>query len=123
MEYLLIVIASFYLGYKVCEAIMTLSFREILKDLQIPDERIKNLAQDKGVQTTESESIELWVEEIQGHYYAYESQKNHFVTQAKNPEDLLTQIIDYYPAGTKIVLDKDRGGRLIQDAAKKLKMA
>jgi predicted RNase H-like HicB family nuclease len=125
MEYILLSVVSFYLGWKICEAIMASSFREILKDLQVPEDRIIKLAENKGVKVEQPEghNIELWVEEISGCYYAYEQEQNNFVTQAKTPEALLEQIIEHYPAGTKITMDKDRGGRLIQEAAKKLKIA
>ena len=124
MDYLLLAVLAFYIGWKINEAWMARSFAEILKDLGVSPDRVHRLALDKGVEVDrDKEAIELRIDSIEGQLLAYQVKDNRFITQATTGEQLLEQIVEHYPAGTKINVDKSQGGDIIQAAAQSLKKA
>ena len=122
MDYFLISLIAFYIGWKINEIWMARSFAEILKDLGVSPDRVHRLALDNGVEVaTDKEAIELKIDSVEGQFLAYEVKDNRFITQATTGEQLLAQIIEHYPAGTKINVDKAQGGDIIQAAAASMK--
>ena len=121
MDYFLISLIAFYIGWKINEAWMARSFAQILKDLGVSPDRVHKLALDSGVEISPKEAIELRIDTIEGQYLAYQVKDNRFITQATTGEQLLAQIIEHYPAGTKINVDKAQGGDIIQAAAASMK--
>ena len=129
--YFSVSIIAFYLGWKFNSYWMSMTFRKILEDLNITDHQLKDLAVRNGIQLPDSEDsedsitnkVEIRVEIYQDQYYAYEEEQDTFVAQAKSPEELLERLIDKYPPGTSIRVDKTKGGDLITAAAAKLKEA
>lgn len=131
ITYFSVSIIAFYLGWKFNSYWMSMTFRKILEDLNITDHQLKDLAVRNGIQLPDSEDsedsitnkVEIRVEIYQDQYYAYEEEQDTFVAQAKSPEELLERLIDKYPPGTSIRVDKTKGGDLITAAAAKLKEA
>lgn len=130
ITYFSVSIIAFYLGWKVNSYWMAMTFRKILEDLNITDRQLKDLADRNGIELPDSEDsegiitnkVEIRVEIYQDQYYAYEEERDIFVAQAKSPEELLQRMIDKYPPGTSIRVDKTKGGDLITAAAAKLKV-
>lgn len=130
ITYFSVSIIAFYLGWKVNSYWMAMTFRKILEDLNITDRQLKDLADRNGIELPDSEDsegiitnkVEIRVEIYQDQYYAYEEERDTFVAQAKSPEELLQRMIDKYPPGTSIRVDKTKGGDLITAAAAKLKV-
>lgn len=131
ITYFSVSIIAFYLGWKVNSYWMAMTFKKILEDLNITDRQLKDLADRNGIELPDSEDsegiitnkVEIRVEIYQDQYYAYEEERDIFVAQAKSPEELLQRMIDKYPPGTSIRVDKTKGGDLITAAAAKLKEA
>lgn len=130
ITYFSISIIAFYLGWKINSYWMAMTFKRILEDLNITDRQLKELAVRNGIELPNSEEsgdsitnkVEIRVEIYQDQYYAYEEERDTFVAQAKTPEELLQRLIDRYPPGTSIRVDKTKGGDLITAAAAKLKV-
>jgi hypothetical protein len=128
MEYIIVASVAFYLGWKICETIQAMAFKQILEDLKVSDETMMKMARDAGVDVSKYEdaksptiTIELKVEQHGDQLYAYETEKDTFVAQSKSADDLLDRIMKKYPTGTKIVIDRDHGGDLVNDAVVNLK--
>ena len=122
MEYLITAVIAFAIGWKVNEFLMARTFADILKDLGVSSERVQQLAEDKGVEVDREDNIvELRIDTVDDQLLAYEIKNNRFITQATTGEALLSQIIEHYPAGTKINIDRSQGGDIIQKAAASLK--
>lgn len=120
---------AFYLGWKFNSYWMSMTFRKILEDLDVTDRQLLDLADRNGIKLPEQESsedsmnnVEIRVEIYQDQYLAYEEQQDTFVAQGDSPEELLQRLIDKYPPGTSIRVDKTKGGDLINQAAVKLKV-
>jgi hypothetical protein len=122
MEYILTAVIAFAIGWKVNELIMAKTFADILKDLGVSSEQVQQLAETKGVEVDrDSNVVELRIDTVDDQLLAYEIKNNRFITQATTGEALLSQIIEHYPAGTKINIDRSQGGDIIQKAAASLK--
>jgi hypothetical protein len=129
METIIIVTIAFILGWKLNELLMAASFKKILEELKVSDSALRDLAQRNGIVVPEEDAaekpkgteVELKIEEIQGKFFAYESAKDTFVAQGDDPDQLLTRIIDRFPAGTRITVLKEHGGEIIEQAAARLR--
>lgn len=131
--YLAVFAIAFYLGWTVNGHWMAMTFRKLLQDLNVTDLQLKQLAERNGIplppepqqdhtDQRPTSQVEIRVETYENQLWAYEEQQNTFVAQASSPEELLQKIIDKYPPGTSIMVDKNKGGDLINQAAVKLKV-
>jgi len=126
METIVLVVLAFIVGWKLSEWITTTSFMKILDDLNVNTKDLEKLnkayAKSLGEEVEEDVNvIEVKVEEHQGRLFAYESVKDTFLAYADNADDLLAKLIEHFPPGTRITIDKDQGGVLVQDAVNNLK--
>lgn len=122
MEYILIALAAFYIGWKVNQYISTASFVKILEELNISEQQLEKVAQRLGAATLVAETpaedtrdtVEIKVEQHQGRYYAYRCQDDEFVAHGDTPETLLSGILARLPAGSKVTVDKAQGGDIVE---------
>ncbi len=104
-----------------------LLFREILKDLGITEQQLRNLARDKQALIDDSEEIpehaasmqprdhiEIRVEQHQGQLYAFRIDDNRFLGQGATPDDLIARIAESYK-NTKFTVAKDQGADLMKN--------
>lgn len=132
LTYLIVAIIAFYAGWRICSIWTLISVKRIFEELNITHDQLAALAEKNGIELPKEDGdgeeasyrkVELRVEIYQDQYYAYEEERDTFVAQAKTPEELLERLIDKYPPGTSIKVDKTKGGDLITAAAAKLKEA
>ena len=135
MEYFIITVVAFALGWKISEIFHVISFKKILEDLNVNGEDLKKLhnkiARDQGLAelypsknaAAESDGktvVDIKVEELQGQLYAYEVDRDTFIAQGQTSDELLERILDRYPANHRIICDRSNGGDLITDAVERL---
>jgi hypothetical protein len=132
LTYLIVAIISFYAGWRICSFWTLISVKRIFEELNITHAQLAELAEKNGIELPKADDedgeaifrkVEIRVEIYEDQYYAYEVEQDTFVAQARSPEELLERMIDKYPPGTSIRVDKEKGGDLITAAAAKLKEA
>jgi hypothetical protein len=133
LTYLIVAIIAFYAGWRISTTWTLISVKRIFEELNITQAQLAKLAEKNGIELpkasdgaseeTSYRKVEIKVEIYEDQYYAYEVEKDTFVAQARSPEELLEKMIDKYPPGTSIRVDKEKGGDLITAAAAKLKEA
>lgn len=132
LTYLIVGIVAFYAGWRICSVWTLISVKRIFEELNITHAQLAELAEKNGIELPKADDedgelsyrkVEIRVEIYEDQYYAYEVERDTFVAQARSPEELLERMIEKYPPGTSIRVDKEKGGDLITAAAAKLKEA
>jgi hypothetical protein len=118
MEYIIVFAIGFALGWYLQSLIMAKAFHEILKDLNVPEDKIIALAKRDGADVSEFEDsaktvIELKVEQVGDRLMAYSAKDDFFVAQGDNAERLFEQILKLYPTNSRIEIVE--GGDLVMD--------
>jgi hypothetical protein len=129
METVILITLAFVIGWKLNELLMAASFKKILEELKVPDSALRDLAQRNGIEIPEEDAAEkqkgpeinLRIEAVGSSLLAYELDQDSFVAQADDADQLLSRIIERFPAGTKITVLKEHGGDLITQAAERMK--
>ncbi len=131
MELLLTFIFAFWLGSKLSTIFNRIIFREVLKDLNISPDQIKQLLMKKGVTAEEiqtivgetpeaaaeqqpRETIEIKIEEHQGQLYAFRCDNDQFLGQGTDRDSLVARIAEKYK-NTQFIVPKDQGADLIRN--------
>jgi hypothetical protein len=134
MEYFIIAVLAFIIGYKVSEIFHVISFKKILEDLGVDGQQLKKLhnrlAEEHGLAPYPENSaaaansgktvIEIKIEQVQGQLFAYDLIKESFIAQGRDGDELLQRILDKYPTNVRVICDVANGGKLINDAAERL---
>jgi hypothetical protein len=127
MEYLLIALVAFYLGWRAADIVLTASFSKILEELKVSESDLKKTAERLGVEAgviaeykeDDANAVDIKIEQHQGRYYAYRVDGDEFVAQGDTPENLLSQILERLPAGSRVTVDRSRGGDIMDLALAK----
>jgi hypothetical protein len=130
MEYLILAVFSFYIGYKVAELVSVASFKKILEDLDVKEDQLRELVKKNGMELEDDSDsepakdqrtvVEIKVEEVHGCLYAYEAAKDTFIAQGRDGDELVQRLLQALPVNTRIICDRDNGGDLITNAVEKL---
>jgi hypothetical protein len=122
MEYVIVFVIGFALGWFVQGWIGARAFYEILKDLNVPDDKIMKLAERDGVDVskyaTEADAesaktvIELKVEQVGDRLMAYRANDDFFVAQGADAAALFEEIVKQSPTGSRIEIVE--GGDLVR---------
>ena len=129
MEYLIVAVIAFIVGYKASEVIHVISFKKILEDLGINERDLEKL-KGKIQQDVEHESPaaivankvvkDIKVEQVEGQLFAYDLHENTFIAQGQNSDELIDRLLTRLPTNTRICCDRSNGGDLITDAVERL---
>jgi hypothetical protein len=125
METFILVALGFVVGWKLSEIFHVISFKKILEDLDVKEADLRKL-HSKLADEAEDEKpagkiiIEIKVESLHGQLFAYELERDTFVAQGRDGDELLSRIMDKYPANVRVVCDRSNGGELITDAVERL---
>ena len=121
IEFIVVFAIGFALGWYLQSVIMAKAFHEILKDLEVPDEKIIAMAQRDGADIIESNktTIELKVEQVGDQLMAYSALDSAFIAQGDSAAGLLEVILNKYPVGHKIQIVE--GVDLVRDHLEYLK--
>lgn len=128
MEYLIVAALAFFVGWKISEILHVVSFKKILEDLGVNEDRLKKLAekinkdedQVEAKDQPEKTVINIKVEEVEGMLMAFELDQQQFIAQGKTSDELLERIMDRYPTNVRVVCDVNDGGNLITEAVNNL---
>jgi hypothetical protein len=129
IELIIVAIVAFYAGWRGATWIHLMSFKNILEDMGVGEKELRNLAKkhdlkiedEDGEESTFTTNVEVKVEQHQGQLYCFEVENDRFVTQGKDPEELIEKIFAAYPKGTKINCEETNGGDLLKAAIEKIK--
>jgi sugar/nucleoside kinase (ribokinase family) len=122
MEYIIVFIIGFALGWFVQSWIGAQAFYNILKDLNVPDDKIMALAEKDGVdvskysteETVETKSVGINVEKHSGRLYAYRSSDNEFLCYADSPEELFKEVLKKFQI-EKVHISVEQGAEHVRD--------
>jgi hypothetical protein len=129
MEYLIVAVIAFIVGYRASEVIHVMSFKKILEDLGI-NERDLHRLKSKIQQDIDPESpaaivankvvMDIKVEQVEGQLFAYDLHQNTFIAQGQNSDELIDRLLTRLPTNTRICCDRSNGGDLIEDSVKRM---
>ncbi|MFZ9717626.1 MAG: hypothetical protein ACO3CH_09260 [Ilumatobacteraceae bacterium] len=123
LEFLIVFAVGFWLGSLFRGAWMALSFREILKDLGVTDQQLRNLAQKNGLDLAEPEPtardenanlpvLEVRVEQQPEGLFAYRKSDSQFLAQGRDRETLMQNLVNNL-TNVRVVVAKEDGADLI----------
>jgi hypothetical protein len=127
MEILILVVIAFafgwYAGSWVTTHLLALSFRQILNDLGVKNEQLRQLATDVGVElpavnaSTETGNqltpLEVIIEQHQGVLYAYRKDTKQFLGQGTDQAGLIDSISKRM-TDVRLIIDTADGADLLQ---------
>ena len=127
MEILIAVIIAFvfgwYLGSWVTTHLLALSFRQILTDLGVKNEQLRQLATEVGVDVPDVNEntatgdpltpLEVIIEQHQGVLYAYRKDTKQFLGQGTDRQGLIDSISKRM-TDVRLIIDQQDGADLLQ---------
>jgi hypothetical protein len=122
IDIIVLLALGFAIGYKVSEIIHLLSFRRIMRDLNISEQQLLKVARDQGITVQDDrseedrelgirETIHIKIEQHGGQIYAYKSDTDEFLGQGTDPDDLVNGIARRFK-GIRMIVDE--GADLLQ---------
>jgi uncharacterized protein YneF (UPF0154 family) len=119
LEGLLIFILGVAIGGKLVSIWMRISFSELMKELEITPEQLRNVMVRHGIDpasiTAESPAavLEIRVERHQGVLFAYRTDTEEFLGQGANQDDLVKSIASRM-RDVRLVISENNGAELLQ---------
>lgn len=119
MDYLIIAVVAFYLGYKLNEKIMWFTFGKMMREAGITnkelDKFIGHWAPElkREIDAEEDTQVEIRLEQHNQTLYAYRKDNEEFLGQGPNQEELFQTIADRFK-NVKFVLRQGDGAELLQ---------
>jgi hypothetical protein len=106
---------GFVVGAKVSHIWQQFVFTEILKDLGVTDQQLKNLIKDAAATDDgdQLERLEIRIDEHQGQLYAYTLEDNRFLGQGKDREQLIEHL-KLNLTNVRLIIQEENGGTLLQ---------
>ena len=127
MELLIAILIAFaagwYMGSWITTQLLAISFRQILADLGVKNEQLRNLARDVGVElpdvnhnTADGDQLtplEIILEQHQGVIYAYRKDTKQFLGQGTDQTTLVDSIARRM-TDVRLIIDQQDGADLLQ---------
>ena len=115
---------AFIVGWKISAWVQTYITKQILEDLGVTDKQLLKAIADmeaevpgaKTAVTDNRTTVELKIEQHGSTLYAYELATDTFVSQAADPDSLVDTLFKQYPINTRIEIQRENGGDLVEDA-------
>lgn len=123
IEYSLLLALAFALGWwlatRVTTTLLHMTFMEILKDLGIKEDQLRDLARRNGlplplIPDTELPILEVRLEQHQGVIYAFRKDNDAFLGQGADREDLVKRLTENL-SNVRVIISKEDGADLIQN--------
>ena len=123
LDIIILLAIGFFVGWKASEIIHVLSFRRIMRDLGINDDRLRQFARDQGLEVPEPkvseedqaqgirETMHIRIEQHQGQIYAFRVDTEQFLGQGSDRDDLVRRIAERF-RGVRMIIDE--GADLLQ---------
>ena len=113
---------AFIVGWKISAWVQTYITKQILEDLGVTDKQLLKAIADMEAELPSAKTVdtrttvELKVEQHGAALYAYELATDTFISQAADPDSLIDILFKRYPVNTRIVIQRENGGDLVEDA-------
>ena len=96
-----------------------MTFMEILKDLGIKEDQLRDLARRNGlpmpsIPDTELPTLEVRLEQHHGQIYAFRKDNDAFLGQGADREDLVKRLTENL-SNVRVIISKEDGADLIQN--------
>jgi hypothetical protein len=122
MEYILIALVAFVIGWKISNWISAVAFKEILEDLGVSNEKLEQMIREKysnnnSTDTTVNDGVkldvmEIKIEEHEGRLYAYRVADNRFLAQGADRESLIESLTQNL-TNVRLIVSEDHGSKLL----------
>lgn len=122
MEYLIVAVIAFWVGWKLSAGLQRMTFGHILKELGVKEgdlEKIKRrhmIIDDEEPAPEEEpylEEIEVKIEQHQGQLYAFRLDNDQFIGQGATREDLVKRIAEQM-SDVKLIIREENGAALMK---------
>jgi hypothetical protein len=113
--FLLGLLVGYWLGKVITNALNTMSFREILKDLKVGQDQLEKLRMeldDEGAEPQLKE-LEVRIEEAGGQLYAYRCDNDQFLGQGTDRDALIHRLTENL-TNVRVIVSKQHGADLIR---------
>lgn len=119
IDYIIIFALGLYIGFKVNEAIMALTFKQMLREAGITkgdldkfhdhwSKRMEQESDEDGL-----EHIDVKIEAHSGQLYAFRKDNDEFLGQGANRDDLIARLAEKLK-GVRLVIQEGEGAELIK---------
>ncbi len=110
---------GFYLGWKVNDIFIRMTFSKMLKDAGVDSKDLDKFVEYwrpkmEGEETQELPYVEIRLEQHNETFYAYRKDTEEFLGQGRDKEELINTIKARFKNG-RFILHKDDGGELLQN--------
>ena len=125
MEYIIIAIIAFYIGYRASQIVHVMSFKQVLEDLGVTTEQLQELARKNGIEGLVDEqpndsdteeitltAMEIKIEECQGILYAYRLDNDQFLGQGPDREQLIQRLAENLTNVRLIIAEENGAGHI-----------
>ena len=118
------IIMALYLGFKAGEAWYLLTFKTLLKELNVTNEHLMKIARDKGIDLADSEPtedddpnsdlpiLEVRIEQHPEGLFAYRKVDDSFIAQGKDRECLMENLVNNLN-NVRVIVHKEDGADFI----------
>jgi len=118
IDIIVLLALGFVIGYKVSEIVHLISFRRIMRDLNITEQQLIKVARDNGIDVPDDrseedrelgirETIHIKIEQHGSQIYAYKSDTDEFLGQGTDPDDLVNGIARRFK-GIRMIVDEGK---------------
>jgi hypothetical protein len=118
LDYIIIFALGLYIGFKVNEAIMRLTFKQMLEDAGVTRNDLEKFQDHWGKKLQEEadglEHIDIKVEAHSGQLYAFRKDNNEFLGQGASRDDLIARLAEKMK-GVRLVIQEGEGAELIKE--------
>ena len=124
MEYLIVALVAGYIGWKASSALNNSLHGEMLQELGVTEQQLRDLARRKGIELDidgepEEEPSEVRIavriEQHQGVLYCFSKEDDRFLAQGVDREELLTRIRDQIrgDADIRLIITSEDGAEFV----------
>jgi hypothetical protein len=122
LTYLLVAGLAFWAGMKLATIWQTIVLKELLKDLGISDQQLRELAVKHGADLSDDEpdepvlaEMEIRIEQHAGQLYAYRVEDDQFMGQGVDREALIKRIAEDVN-DVRLIVSDENGAKLLKEA-------
>jgi hypothetical protein len=117
MDIFLAFVVGWIVGSKITSVWNTMVYKELLKDLGVTDQQVKQLAKDSGIEVDDDsdqlEQIEIKIEQVGDQLYAYRVDTDQFLGQGQDREALIQRLTQTMN-NVRLIVSKEHGSDLIK---------
>lgn len=121
IELFLAFVLGAVVAYRVSQALYLISFRNVLKELGITDQQMRDLARKNGLELVEPEPeqnselpvMEVKIEQHQGILFAFRKDTDQFLGQGSDRDALIQRLTENL-SNVRLIISEENGAELLQ---------